>query len=126
MGDGLVRPDGSSGCLDVLPPVLHCIGKGCAPMVFKAVSVVGIMSVDTGIQQLDEGTDLQFIDSFLEKHKEGLCPTDDPCFVAFDETAAGTVSLTAAVLMGDVTPIARSNRHITFAVPYSVKDAAGT
>ncbi|CAE7766061.1 unnamed protein product [Symbiodinium microadriaticum] len=94
-------------------------------MSFKAVSVVGIMSVDTGIQQLDEGTDLKFIDSFLEKHKHGLCTIDDPCFVAYDDTAAGIVPLTTEVRLGDVTPISRSKRHITFIVPYSVKDAAG-
>jgi hypothetical protein len=57
--------DGSSGCVDIRPPVLQCSGKGCSPMVFKAVSVVGVMSVDTGIEQLDESTDLKFIDSFL-------------------------------------------------------------
>lgn len=94
-------------------------------MVFKAVSVVGIMSVDTGITQLDEGTDLAFIETFLEKHKYSLCTSEDPCYTAFDEVASGVVPLTNDVFMGNVTHITRSHRHITFKVPYSVRDEAG-
>jgi hypothetical protein len=46
-------------------------------------------------------------------------------FAAYDEVVSGVVPLTSAVVLGDVTPIARTDRHITFVVPYSVVDSAG-
>lgn len=120
---------GKNGCIDVRPPILSCVGRGCLPMSFRAVSVVGIMSVDAStadiLRDINEINDYTFVGTFLEKNKNLLCPPTDPCFHAYDETLTGIVDLTSRVVMHDVVPIIQSGRQITFSVPYSVVDDAG-
>jgi hypothetical protein len=117
-------------------------------MKFKAVSCVGIMSEDSKLKQILEGlmkqtyrsitadisvfvplyigTDLGFVDTFLELQKETLCSSDDPCFTAYDESTDGKIDITSNVVFGRITPIARADRHITYSLPCSVSDPAGS
>lgn len=94
-------------------------------MHFKAVSCVGIMSEDGRMKEILEGTDLGFVDTFLEMQKKNLCSAEDPCFAAYDETLDGRVDLTASVVLGKLQVISRKQRSILYALPYSVSDAAG-
>ena len=94
-------------------------------MHFKAVSCVGIMSEDGKMKEILEGTDLGFVDTFLEMQKDNLCTAEDPCFSAFDETLEGRVDLTSRVQLGKMTAISRTERSITFSLPYAVSDDAG-
>jgi hypothetical protein len=130
-GTGFTDPlTGQSGCVDVRPPVLACVERGCLPMSFRAVSVVGIMSTDAGasdfLKEINENSDYHFVQTFLQKNKQSLCssPTD-PCFKAYDETHHGIVDITSRIEMSDVILINASDRTIIFSVPYSVKDDAG-
>eukprot|EP00602_Paraphysomonas_sp_CaronLab_P007154 CAMPEP_0185032850 /NCGR_PEP_ID=MMETSP1103-20130426/21335_1 /TAXON_ID=36769 /ORGANISM="Paraphysomonas bandaiensis, Strain Caron Lab Isolate" /LENGTH=725 /DNA_ID=CAMNT_0027568907 /DNA_START=27 /DNA_END=2204 /DNA_ORIENTATION=+ len=123
-GDGMLTSRGS-GCRDVRPPVLTCAGKGCAPIPFRAVSVAGIMSPETGIRHMEEGMDVSFIDRFLEKNKGGLCTSSSPCFHSYDETAFGVEDLTSRVKLGAVVQVENTERQMIFAVPCSVADDAG-
>ena len=116
---------GGVGCIDARPPQLSCVGKGCSVMHFKAVSCVGIMSEDGKMKEILEGTDLGFVDTFLEMQKDNLCTAEDPCFSAFDETLEGRVDLTSRVQLGKMTAISRTERSITFSLPYAVSDDAG-
>lgn len=123
-GDARNRP-GGSGCVDSRPPQLGCVGKGCQVMNFKAVSCVGIMSEDGKMKEILEGTDLGFVDTFLEMQKNQLCTASDPCFSAFDDTLEGRVDLTSQVQLGKMVAVARTERVITFSLPCTVSDAAG-
>lgn len=116
---------GGSGCVDSRPPRLACAGKGCSVMHFKAVSCVGIMSEDGRMKEILEGTDLGFVDTFLEMQKQNLCSAEDPCFTAFDETLEGRVDLTSEVKLGQMRAVERRERSILFELPYAVSDAAG-
>lgn len=122
--DGDARLHGS-GCVDNRPPFLACVGKGCDVMKFKAVSCVGIMSEDGSMKEILEGTDLGFVDTFLEMQKENLCTASDPCFTAHDETLEGRVDLSSEIKLGKMTTLSKSERTIFFSLPYSVSDAAG-
>jgi hypothetical protein len=129
-GTGFTDPvTGKSGCVDVRPPVLTCADRGCLPMSFRAVSVVGIMSIDVGtsdfLKEINENSDYQFVQTFLQKNKQSLCPLSDPCYKAYDETHLGVVDLTSRIQMNDVVLINASDRVIIFSVPYSVEDDAG-
>jgi hypothetical protein len=129
-GTGFTDPaTGKSGCVDVRPPVLTCADRGCLPMSFRAVSVVGIMSIDVGtsdfLKEINENSDYQFVQTFLQKNKHSLCPLSDPCYKAYDETHLGVVDLTSRIQMNDVVLINASDRVIIFSVPYSVQDDAG-
>ena len=129
-GTGFTDPaTGKSGCVDVRPPVLTCADRGCLPMSFRAVSVVGIMSIDVGtsdfLKEINENSDYQFVQTFLQKNKHSLCPLSDPCYKAYDETHLGVVDLTSRIQMSDVVLINASDRVIIFSVPYSVQDDAG-
>jgi hypothetical protein len=129
-GTGFTDPStGISGCVDVRPPVLTCVDRGCLPMSFRAVSVVGIMSTDVGasdfLKEINENSDYQFVQTFLQKNKQSLCSVSDPCYKAYDETHLGVVDLTSRIQMNDVILINATDRIITFSVPYSVKDDAG-
>ena len=95
-------------------------------MYFKAVSCVGIMSADGSMKEILEGTDLGFVDTYLEMQKSQLCTQSDPCFVAYDETLGGRVDLTSHVQLGSMTAIERKERFITYSLPVSVSDAAGS
>lgn len=94
-------------------------------MKFKAVSCVGIMSEDSKLKQILEGTDLGFVDTFLELQKETLCSSDDPCFSAYDESTDGRIDLTHSVVFGRISAVSRTDRHITYILPCSVADPAG-
>lgn len=122
-GDG--RFDGA-GCLDVQKPVLSCLGKGCRPMNFKAVSVIGIISDDSKMQEMSEGVNLGFIDAFLNQHKTSFCSVEDPCYYAFDDTMKGRVDLTNQVQLGNIEAQTVEGRFLTFRVPFSVSDDAGS
>lgn len=114
-----------TGCADIQPPTLVCAVKGCRTMKFKAVSVIGIMSEDTKIHQMEEGSDLGFIDKFLEKHKKQFCTVEDPCYLAFDDTMNGRVDLTSRVELGTVTLTGIVDRLHAFSISYLVRDDAG-
>jgi hypothetical protein len=77
------------------------------------------------MKEILEGTDLGFVDTFLEMQKGQLCSAADPCFAAFDETLEGRMDLTDSVVLGKLEAVARGERSITFILPYSVSDAAG-
>lgn len=128
-GTGFNDAYGKSGCKDTRPPVLSCIGRGCSPMSFRAVSVVGIMSIDAStsdlLKEITELTDYQFVSTFLEKNKQLLCSPSDPCFFAYDEILTGTVDLTSRVMMHNIVSINITERQITYSIPYSVSDDAG-
>jgi hypothetical protein len=98
-------------------------------MAFRAVSVVGIMSVDAStsdlLKEINELTDYQFVSTFLEKNKHLLCSPSDPCFFAYDQTLTGTVDLTSRVIMHNLVSTNITDRQITYSVPYSVVDDAG-
>lgn len=98
-------------------------------MSFRAVSVVGIMSVDAStadiLKDIKEINDYRFVGKFLEENKHLFCPANDPCFHAYDETLNGVIDLTSRVAIGDIVLVAQSGRQITFSVPYSVVDDAG-
>lgn len=128
-GTGFIDPvTGQSGCVDVRPPVLSCVDRGCFPMSFRAVSVVGIMSLDIAtpnpLKSITEN-DYTFVEVFLQNNKHQLCSLTDPCYKAYDETHLGIVDLTSRIQMNDVILLNISDRMITFSVPYTVQDDAG-
>lgn len=71
------------------------------------------------------GTDLGFVDTFLDMQKNSLCSAEDPCFTAYDDTIGGRVDLTDSIQLGKLTAVSRGPRYITFALPFFVSDSAG-
>ena len=71
------------------------------------------------------GTDLGFVDTFLELQKQTLCSSDDPCFTAYDESTDGRLDLTNNVVFGRISVVSRTDRHITYILPCSVADPSG-
>ncbi|CAN0206003.1 unnamed protein product [Ascophyllum nodosum] len=143
-GDGLST---GTGCVDVEPPVITCVGQGCETSTFRACNCVGMISADGSKKHLPNALSDAIIESNILLLKADMCGHEDrapwetggeekdgeeddrewkpeACFVATDVEYGGrVVDLTRDITRGPLERV--PGRDKIWRVPHNVKDAAG-